>query len=194
MEYSGEKWRKLEDQFMRSNVQTELPERHQGWQWAEKNCCLWQCAVTRGPTLRPWGEGWGLQKGIWLIRSAKVARHTNPALGLSNRRYLRGMIPSESKTGTRLRAHRDWEGGCPRELGERDVRWGCGRKWSQKPLDLVENGLGMAFWRLYQWNQETTFSQLFMPCKTNKNGHWGNQETLPLAPSQPRMSCVTMET
>ena len=73
--------------------------------------------TTRGPNLRkvlehraalrPWGEGWGLQKGIWLIRSAKVARHTNPALGLSNRRYLRGMIPSESKTGTRLWAHRD---------------------------------------------------------------------------------------
>lgn len=31
MENSGEKWRKLEDQFRRSNVQTELPERHQRW-------------------------------------------------------------------------------------------------------------------------------------------------------------------
>lgn len=150
--------KKTEDQFLRSNVQTELPERHQRWQWAEKNCCLWQCAITE--TLGR--EGWGLPKGIWLIKRAKVAPHTDPALGLRNGRYLRGMIPLKAKQACGYGYTATGEGGCPCELGQRDVRWGCRQKCPQKPLDPVESGLRMAFWRLHQWNQKTAFSQLLL--------------------------------
>ena len=142
---------------MRPNVQTELPERHQRWQWAEKNCCLWQCAITE--TLGR--EGWGLQKGIWLIKRAKVAPHTDPALGLSNWRCLRGMIPLKAQQAQGYRTQQPG-GRLPLWAGQRDVRRGCGWKCPQKPLDPAESGLRLAFWRLYQWNQKTAFSQLLL--------------------------------
>lgn len=151
MENDGEEWRKLEDQFMRPNVQTELPERHQRWQWAEKNRCSWQCAITE--TLGR--EGWGLQKGIWLIKRAKVAPHTDPALGLSNWRYLGGMIPLKAKQAQGHRTQPLWAGtkGCQVRL---QTEMSSETTWSS--WEWSEDG----FWRLCQWAQKTAFSQLLL--------------------------------
>lgn len=145
MEYSGRKMKKIGGPVHEVQCPNRTSRKTSEMDNRLRKLLLVVRAITRGPTETS-GERMGVAKGSV---SQRYVAYTDPAsalvtLGTSgpdshwkqNRHKVRG-LPGLG------------EGSCPRELEERDVRWGCGWKCSQKPLDPAIV-FGNGFWRLYQ--------------------------------------------